>query len=92
MIDPSAEFYRLVRETVERNTGRPSYLSSDEEWIEALDQVVAKGGPHVEAVVFTLPVCPYCGSMAPFGDERHYWNRAHLESRFHKWWWNLKGK
>lgn len=36
------------------------------------------------------PVCPHCGDIAPYGDARHMWISAHLESRLHRWWWNLK--
>lgn len=37
------------------------------------------------------PICPYCREIAPHGDERLVWIRAHLESRWHRWWWKLKG-
>lgn len=36
------------------------------------------------------PVCPHCGSVAPYGDERHMWISVHLEGRLHRWWWGLK--
>lgn len=29
----------------------------------------------------TAPVCEYCGSVAPYGDERNYWIGAHQ----HRW-------
>lgn len=36
------------------------------------------------------PVCPHCGSVAPYGDERIVWFSAHIDSRLHCWWWKLK--
>lgn len=33
--------------------------------------------------------CPYCDDLAPYGDERHIWLRAHLDSRIHRVWWVL---
>jgi hypothetical protein len=40
--------------------------------------------------VSSRPQCPYCGNIAPYGDERHMWMRVHLDSRLHRWWWKLK--
>lgn len=34
--------------------------------------------------------CPHCDDIAPHGDERLVWLRAHLESRPHRWWWGLR--
>lgn len=36
------------------------------------------------------PLCPHCGESAPYGDERIVWLSAHIDSRFHRWWWTLK--
>lgn len=36
------------------------------------------------------PQCPYCGDIAPYGDARHQWLRAHLDSHLHRWWWGFK--
>lgn len=35
------------------------------------------------------PQCPYCDAIAPYGDARHVWLRAHLDSRLHRSWWVL---
>jgi hypothetical protein len=36
------------------------------------------------------PVCPHCGEPAPHGDARLPWLATHTDSRFHRWWWNIK--
>lgn len=36
------------------------------------------------------PVCPYCESVAPYGDGRHQWIRAHMDSPTHRMWWVMK--
>lgn len=33
--------------------------------------------------------CPYCGELAPYGDERIVWLSAHLDSWWHHAWWVL---
>lgn len=76
-----------VRDQVERNTRRPAYMCDDEEWAVAFDEVLAA---HPELSKPKPPVCPHCGSMAPYGDERNIWISAHLESRPHRLWWKLK--
>lgn len=38
------------------------------------------------------PVCPHCGAVAPYGDGRHQWLRAHLNSQLHRMWWGVKKK
>lgn len=42
--------------------------------------------------VYVRPVCPHCGSVTPFGDERVKWLEAHIDSRVHRWWWDLRNK
>lgn len=81
------DFYDAVRDIVVHNTGRPPYLCSDEEWVNALDEAVGRGLMHPD-VVFT--VCPHCLSVAPYGDERDLWVENHLESHLHRWWWKLR--
>lgn len=84
-------FLAKVREKVEENTRRPAYLCSDEEWAQAVDEVMEeekkKGNPITSA-----PICPHCGSIAPYGDERNMWIWAHIDSRLHRWWWKLKAR
>lgn len=36
------------------------------------------------------PICPHCGSVAPYGDPRLTWIRIHLDSRLHRWWWAFR--
>lgn len=36
------------------------------------------------------PVCPHCREIAPHGEARLVWNRVHLDSRAHRFWWKLK--
>lgn len=44
------------------------------------------------ALVSRQLVCPHCQEMAPYGDERIIWLRAHLESRLHRWRWKFKNR
>lgn len=130
-MDLNDELLARVREVVERNTNRPAYLCTDEEWMEALDEVMAlaqikriAGTEVFEKARFLLihfnnlspyqaeeeawagavtmarellgdseqaPVCPYCGSVAPYGDERLIWISIH-EGRFHRWRWRRREK
>jgi hypothetical protein len=78
------ELYIKAQEVVERNTGKPAYLSDDEEWYAAVEEARAELGLTERA-----PVCMYCGSVAPYGDERHMWISVH-QSWFHKRWWSLR--
>lgn len=75
---------QLAQEIVERVTGRPAYLCTDEEWAEAYAEArlrVGAKGP---------PTCPHCGDIAPYGDERWIWLSAHMDSLSHRWYWKLK--
>lgn len=38
------------------------------------------------------PVCPHCGSVAPYGEERMPWLETHVDSRWHRWWSGVKHK
>lgn len=78
--------YIKAQTIVERNTGRPAYLSDDEEWYAAVEEARAELGITEKA-----PVCPHCGSVAPYGDERHMWISIH-SSRLHRWWWKWKNR
>lgn len=84
-------FLDKVRQTVEYATGRPSYMSTDEEWAEAIEIVMGENG-NASSENAMVPVCPHCGAMAPpAGHEIPWgWYRRHLERRRHRWWWNLK--
>src|ERR1044071_59552 len=44
----------------------------------------------IGGLIMNPPVCPYCGDIAPFGDERLIWISAHLDNRFHRLWWELR--
>lgn len=72
------ELYAKAQEIVERNTGKPAYLSDDEEWYAAVEEARAELG-----ITERAPVCSYCGSVAPYGDERHMWINVH-QSIFHR--------
>ena len=78
-----AEFDDLnarTREIVEKNTGRPAYLATDEEWFDANAQALRELG-----VELPKP-CPHCGAEQPL-DPRftEEWVEVHLESREHRW-------
>lgn len=76
--------YQKAQEIVERNTGRPAYISSDEEWYTAVEEARAELGDTERA-----PVCSLCGDVAPYGDERLAWISLH-NSGFHRWWCGVK--
>ena len=128
-MDLNDELLIKILSVVERNTNRPAYLCTDEEWAEALDEVMAleqvkhsTGTEVFEKARFLLinfqnlspyqvdeatwrgavtmarellgiteraPVCPYCGSVAPYGDERHIWISVH-QGKLHRWRWKRK--
>lgn len=83
---PINELYQKARDIVERNTGRPAYMSNDEEWYAAVEEARAELG-----ITERAPVCIYCGSVAPYGDERLIWISVH-QGPMHRWWYNLKRK
>lgn len=42
--------------------------------------------------VLVRPVCPHCGSVAPYGEERMMWLTVHIDSSLHRWWWRMRNK
>lgn len=38
------------------------------------------------------PVCPHCGLVAPYGEERNPWLETHIDSPWHRWWWGIRKK
>jgi hypothetical protein len=85
------DFYAKVRKTAESRTGRPAYLATDEEWAEAVDEVLVSLTSGDWRPSDEYPhLCPYCGDVPPYGDERHMWISAHLNNLPHRWWWETK--
>jgi hypothetical protein len=78
-----AEFDDLnarTREIVEKNTRRPAYLATEEEWFEANAQALRELG-----VELPKP-CPHCGGERPLDPRfEEEWVKFHLESREHRW-------
>src|SRR4051812_2926430 len=62
----------------------PGGLTADEREVAQIVGQWALDGVPVR------PVCPHCGSVAPYGEERHPWLRVHIESEWHRLWWNLR--
>lgn len=62
----------------------PGYLTDDEREVALIvGQWALQAAPVNQ-------VCPHCGAIAPHGDERIIWLRAHIDSRFHRLWWALR--
>lgn len=78
--------YLRAQEIAEQRTGMPAYLCDDEDWYAAVEEARAELGITEKA-----PVCPYCGKVAPYGDERHMWLNIH-NSGAHRFWWKMMHK
>lgn len=74
------ELYARARSIVEHASQMPAYLCDDEIWYAAVEEARAELG-----ITERAPVCAYCGSVAPYGDERHYWLGVH-DTGWHRWW------
>jgi hypothetical protein len=86
--DLNHPFWQKVRDRVEAVTMRPAYLCTDEEWLAAVDYVLELEGVNAPKA----PVCPHCGDVAPYGDEHWMWISAHLDSKWHAFWCQIKKK
>lgn len=64
----------------------PGGLNSEE------TEVAQMVGRWVIDGVPVRPVCPHCGSVAPYGEGRIPWLQAHIDSNIHRWWWTLRNK
>lgn len=64
----------------------PGGLSSEEREVA---QIV---GQWAIDSVPVRPVCPHCGSVAPYGEERLSWLEIHIDSSWHRWWSGVKHK
>lgn len=84
MTELEEELFARARSIVEHATGAPAYLCEEEIWYAAVDEAAAELG-----ILDRAPVCEWCGSVAPYGDERHMWISIH-QSWFHKRWWKWK--
>jgi hypothetical protein len=78
--------YARARSILEHASGMPAYLCDDELWYAAVEEARAELG-----ITERAPVCKYCGDVAPYGDERHYWIGWHY-SFIHRWYWRIRNK